>query len=71
MLYLLIVPAFLLSEGLYLVRHPKTFRWSAALVWLLITGFGTLFALDKSTLPLVPVAQGVGVLAYWFVKFQR
>ena len=68
MFYLLILPAFILSEGIYLVRHPKTFRGLAASVWLVITGISFLFIGNNRTLPWVPVMHVVAIGAYYLVK---
>ena len=68
MFYLLVLPAFILTEGIYLVKHPKTFRGLAALVWFVITGISFLFIGNTRTLPWVPVMHAVAIGAYYLVK---
>jgi hypothetical protein len=71
MFYLLILPAFVLREGIYLVRHPKTFSGLAALLWLVITGTSVFFIGKGWKLGLVPVIHVIGIAVYYFVKLRR
>lgn len=70
MVYLLIVPVFLLTEGIYLVRHPRTFNRRAAFFWVAITGMSLFFIRNDWRLGLVPVIQVVGIMVYYFVKLR-
>jgi hypothetical protein len=71
MFYLLILPAFVLSEGIYLVKHPKTFNGLAALIWLVITGTSFFFIGKGWKFGLVPVIHVIGIAVYYFVKLRR
>ena len=71
MFYLLALPLFVVTEGIYLVRHPRTFSGLAALVWFLITGISFLFIGNTRTLPWVPVMHVVAIGVYYFVKVRR
>jgi len=71
MFYLLILPAFMVTEGIYLVKHPRTFSGLAAFVWAVISGVSFIFVSSERTLPLVPVTHVVGIAVYYFVKLHR
>jgi len=68
--FFLIIPAFLLTEGRYLFKHPKTFSWPAAFVWLLVTGFSFIFVGSERTLGLVPLIHVVAIALYYFIKLK-
>lgn len=70
-MYLLIIPWFVITEGIYLLRHPRTFNGLAALLWLVITGTSVFFIGKGWKLGLVPVIHVIGIAVYYFVKLRR
>ena len=68
MAYLLFIPGFVIMEGLYLLRHPKTFRAPAVFVYLGIVGISLIFCLREGTVVLVPFTLAGAFGAYYFVK---
>ena len=62
------VPAFILAEGTYLVRHQKKFSWFAVFAWAVITGSSIFFISNKPTLPLVPVIDMVAIVVYYLLR---
>ena len=71
MLYLLIVPCFVVSEGIYLLRHQRTFNGLAAFLWAVITGTSVFFIGKDWKLGLVPVIHVVAIAVYYLVKLRR
>jgi len=71
MFYFLIIPAFVLTEGIYLARHPRTFSGLAAFLWAVIIGLSLFFISNVRTLPWVPVIHVFGIVVYYFVKVRR
>ena len=65
---MLIVPVFLLREGIYLARDPKTFNGLAAFVFLVVAGIGLIFTRNERTLGLVPVIHVVAIALYYIIK---
>lgn len=70
-MYLLIVPWFVVVEGIYLLRHPRTFSGPAAFLWGVITGCSAIFIRDDWGIGLVPVIHIVAIMVYYFVKLHR
>lgn len=70
MVYFLIIPFFLLTEGIYLVRHPRTFNGRAVFFWVAITGMSAFFIKSDWRLGLVPVFHVVAIMVYYFVKMR-
>ena len=68
MFYFLIVPWFVVSEGIYLLRHPRTFNGLAAFVFLVVVGIGFIFARNERTLGLVAVIHVVAIGLYYTIK---
>ena len=71
MFYLLILPAFMVTEGIYLVKHPRKFSGLATFLWAVISGISFLFISSDRTLPWVPVVQTVAIGVYYLVKIKR
>ena len=71
MFYLLAVPVFVVTEGIYLVRHPRTFSGLASFLWAVMTGISFLFIGNTWTLPWVPVMHIVAIGVYYFVKVRK
>ena len=71
MLYFLIVPWFVIMEGIYLLRHPRTFNGLAAFLWVVISGASGFVIYDGRNLGLVPVFHVVAIGVYYFVKLRR
>jgi len=66
--YVLFIPGFIIVEGRYLLRHPKTFRAPAVFVYVGVVGLSVIFALSMDTLVVVPFMLAGAVGAYYFVK---
>lgn len=71
MFYFLIVPWFVIVEGIYLLRHPRTFNGVAAFLWAAITGSSVFFIGKDWKLGLVPVIHVVAIVVYYGVKLRR
>ena len=68
MVWLLALPLLVISEVVYLIRHPRTFNGLAAVVGLGICGIGGLFLYRGEPVWLVLVIWTVGVCAYYVIK---
>ena len=68
LVYLFFIPSFVVVEGIYLLRNPRTFRAPAVFVYLGFVGLSIIFALDRSMGVLVPFTLCGGIGAYYFVK---
>ena len=66
--YAIWIPGFVVVEGIYLLRHPWTFRAPAVFVYLGFVGLSLVFALNESTWVLVPFTLAGGFGAYYIVK---
>jgi hypothetical protein len=71
MLYFLIVPLFVIKEGIYLLKHPRTFSGLAALLWAVITGASGFLIYDWKHLEFVPIFHVVAIGVYYVVKGWR
>lgn len=71
MIYFIIIPVFILTEGPYLIRHPKTFNTLASILWVFITGISFLFIPNIRTLPIIPIIHAVAIAIYYLVKLHR
>ena len=69
--FLLILPGFILVEGIYLIRHPRTFNGLAAFVWAVISGLGFLVGLKEQSLEAWSIGQLIAVMVYYGVKLHR
>ena len=70
-MWLLALPGWIIIEVVYLVRHPRTFSWPAAVVGLPLAGFSYLFLFRGESLNLVYVTQVAAVLVYYLIKLKR
>src|SRR4030042_207863 len=66
--YPIFILGFVVAEGIYLIRNPRTFRAPAVFVYLGFLGLSVIFGLNRSTWNLVPFTLAVGVSAYYGVK---
>ena len=71
MFYLVLAPCFVLTEGMYLLRHPRTFNGLAAFLWAVITGASGFLISEGSNLHFVPVVQVFAIVVYYVVKLLR
>ena len=69
--FLLVLPGFILLEGIYLIRHPRTFNGLAAFVWAVISGLGFLVGLKEQSLEAWSIGQLVAVAVYYGIKLHR
>ena len=66
--YLFFIPSFVVVEGIYLLRNPRTFRAPAVFVYLGFVGLSIIFALNESWAVLVPFILCGGFGGYYVVK---
>jgi hypothetical protein len=71
LVWLLGLPFITIYEVVYLVRHPRTFSWPAALVGLLLAGFSYLVLFTGGSPYVVYITQSAAVLLYYFIKLKR
>lgn len=65
------LPSWILVEVIYLVRHPKTFRWRAVAIGLPVATLSYVFLLTGARPPVVYCTQVAAVALYYFVKFRE
>ena len=65
---LLVVPAFVVYEGIYLLRHPRTFNGLAVFVFLVVVGIGFIVARNERTLGLAGLIHVVAIGLYYVIK---
>jgi len=69
--FLLVLPGFILAEGINLIRHPSTFNGLAAFIWAVISGLGFLVGLKEQSLAAWSIGQIIAVVVYYGVKLHR
>lgn len=69
--FLLVLPWFIIVEGIYLLRHPRTFNGVAVCVWAGVSGIGFLVGLKEQNLVVWCIGQLVAVMVYYLIKFHR
>jgi len=68
LVYMIGIPGFVVVEGVYLLRKPRTFRAPAVFVYLGFVGLSLVFALDGWSGEFVWFTLCGGIFAYYFVK---
>ena len=70
-MWILSVPVLFVAEVIYLIRHPGTFSWVAAIIGLLIVGLSYLFLYRGESGLIVFFTQAVGIVAYYIIKGRK
>ena len=71
MFYLLAVPVFIMAEGIYLVKHPRTFSGLAAFLWAVISGIGFFLGVKDESLAEWAIGQVVALIVYYMIKLHK
>jgi hypothetical protein len=69
--FLLVLPLFVITEGIYLLRHPRTFNGVAVCVWAGVSGIGFLVGLKEQSLPAWAIGQIIAVVVYYWIKVSK
>ena len=69
--FLFVLPCFIIVEGIYLLRHPRTFSGLAVCVWAVISGIGFFLGLKDESLAEWAIGQVVALIVYYMIKLHR
>jgi hypothetical protein len=67
-MFLIALPIAIITEIIYLIRHPWTFNWIATIVWTIITGIGLLLFRSEKTIGFSPFVLGGALFTYYSLK---
>jgi hypothetical protein len=67
-MFIIALPIAIITEIIYLIRHPWTFNWTATIVWATITGIGFLLFRSEKTIGFSPFVFCGAFFAYYSLK---